>query len=94
MPKVAQNNVDHVNGGTQRSGPRHEVYVNGQKAVVVGWIGDSHPPCPKPPIHCAGNWRMVEGSSVVFINGIPKCRAGDSASCGHVTSGTPNVFVG
>jgi uncharacterized Zn-binding protein involved in type VI secretion len=91
MPKAAENNVDTVNGGTQRNGPQSTTFVAGQLWCVVGWKGDSHPPCPLPPIHCSQQWTMVQGSPTTFIEGIPVCRAGDLASCGHPTTGTPNV---
>ena len=93
MPKVVMNNIDSVNGGLQTIPVQNFVRVNGQLMVVVGWKGKSHSPCPKPAIHCAGNWSMIEGSSIVFINGIPVCRQGDHASCGHVTTGTPQIFA-
>jgi uncharacterized Zn-binding protein involved in type VI secretion len=36
---------------------------------------------------------MAEGSENVFVNGIGVCRAGDSASCGDIISGSDNVSV-
>jgi uncharacterized Zn-binding protein involved in type VI secretion len=37
---------------------------------------------------------MVKGSSTVFCNGLPACRKGDLASCGHVATGSSTVFIG
>lgn len=93
MPKAAKNNVDNVNGGTQRHGPQGSTYVEGQLWCVIGWKGDSHPPCPIPVIHCKDVWVMVQGSPNVYIEGIKVCRAGDLASCGHPTTGSPNVYA-
>jgi len=36
---------------------------------------------------------MAQGSSDVIVNGIPACRLGDPATCGHTTSGSPDVFI-
>lgn len=93
MPGAARNNIDTINGGVQLSGPQSTVNVEGQLWVVIGWKGASHPPCPKPKIHCAGNWSMVQGSSNVYAEGIPVCRAGDLASCGHATTGSSTVYA-
>lgn len=40
------------------------------------------------------NPKMVAGDTGVFINGIKICKAGDSATCGHLATGSSNVFVG
>lgn len=37
---------------------------------------------------------MIAGSKNVFINGIAVCNEGDSATCGHLATGSSNVFVG
>lgn len=37
--------------------------------------------------------KMNQGSPNVFVNGIPLCRAGDTASCGHTASGSSTVFA-
>lgn len=94
MPAAGRNNVDMVNsGGIFRSGPQGTTYVEGNLWAVVGWKGDSHPPCPVVPIHCKNQWVMVEGSPTTYIEGIPVCRIGDLASCGHdETTGSGTVF--
>lgn len=39
------------------------------------------------------NVKMIEGSSIVFINGIGVCRAGDKASCNHIAGpGSSIIF--
>ena len=59
--------------------------------AVVGCPVASHPPCPDDPAHCAAS--MAEGSSFVRIDGVPVCRAGDSASCGHAATGREWIRV-
>lgn len=93
MPGAARNNVDDVNGGLQRHGPQSTVYVEGKLWCVIGWKGDSHPPCPDPSIHCSDQWTMIEGSPNVYVESIKVCRAGDKADCGHATTGSSTVFA-
>ena len=63
------------------------VIVNGTGAVR---IGDAVKPHALGPHTSAV---MVTGSSTVFVNDIPVCKAGDLASCGHKSSGSGNVFA-
>jgi len=37
---------------------------------------------------------MIGASSKVFANGIPICRLGDPASCGHPATGSSKVIAG
>lgn len=37
---------------------------------------------------------MQGASGTVLAGGIPVCRAGDSASCGHAATGSTNVLAG
>ena len=60
--------------------------IGGRKVVLVGDAIAAHPPCPKVPVHCAAT--MAAGSSWVKIGGVPICRAGDAASCGHASTGS------
>ena len=66
------------------------VFVNGRPVVVVGDAVSPHGP-PIPP-HIGPV--MQTGSSTVSANGIPVCRAGDLANCGHTATGSQNVFAG
>lgn len=78
---------DHARG-LLLSGSNHHVIVNGSPAATRG---------TRVAGHGRGKHRsptMVQASSTVFINGIPVCRQGDSASCGHRTTGSSNVIVG
>lgn len=36
---------------------------------------------------------MATGSPDVIVNGQPACRLGDLATCGHPTTGSPDVFI-
>ena len=81
-------------GGIISFTPQSSVFVNGLLVCVVGSNGTSHPPCPKPAIHCQGAWVTTMGSSTVFIEGIPVNKMGDTDTCSHIrTSGSPDVFV-
>lgn len=56
----------------------------------VSLVGDSVAPHGIGP-HAAAV--MVEGSANLFVGGVPVCRLGDAASCGHVvTNGAANFF--
>lgn len=70
-------------------------FCNGLLIVIQGSIGTSHPPCPDPSIHCAGNWQTTSSISNVFVNNIPVTVTGDFDTCGHVRiGGSSNVIVG
>lgn len=87
MPGIARVGVDSA-GGIITGGGQSTVYANG---ALVAVLGDAVAPHGDPP-HAAAV--MVEASSSVFAGGIPVCRAGDAASCGHTASGSGNVFAG
>lgn len=57
--------------------------------MVLGDINAGH---GLPP-HLPGPDRMVSASRFVFIRGIPVCRQGDVAGCGHLTTGSSVVFT-
>lgn len=91
MPGAARVGTDTA-GGTQLGGGQGTVYVDGALWVVRGDAVASHPPCPNPPSHCAAT--MAGASATVFAGGIPVCRQGDAASCGHASTGSATVFAG
>jgi uncharacterized Zn-binding protein involved in type VI secretion len=70
------------------------VLVNGIPVATVGTKITAHgefPHGPPPPGYLPF---MVTGSSIVKINGVPVCRNGDLASCGHVAISTNTmVFI-
>ena len=86
MPGKARVTKDSA-GGTQQGLQAPTVFVNNQPVVV---LGDHVAPHGKPP-HASPV--MVEASPNVFAHGIPVCRAGDNASCGHPSTGSSNVFA-
>lgn len=86
MPGIARVGID-IAGGVQLP-LISSVFVNGALVQVLGGPVAGHGIGPHAgPI-------MATASSSVFAEGIPVCKAGDSASCGHVTSGSPNVNSG
>lgn len=76
-------------GGTQIAGGQTGVTINGDLVVVLGDPVTPHPPLPP---HTT-NPVMVEGCPNIRINGIPVCREGHKASCGHETTGRPKVRI-
>jgi len=88
MSGIARVGVDTA-GGTQLQGANTTVFVNGVPAQVLngpvaGHDDDEHDEEPT----------MVSASSSVFFQGMPVCRMGDNASCGHTSTGSSNVFAG
>jgi len=86
MPGVARVGIDTA-GGVILGGGNSHVYCNGALVVVLGDAVAGHgvPPHSAPV--------MAEGSDTVFINGIPVCRAGHKASCGHPATGSADTFA-
>jgi len=68
------------------------VKAEGEEIIVHGNSVASHAPCPTPGSHCAAT--MVAGSDDVYVGGIAVVNLGDSASCGHTSTGSTTVFVG
>ena len=77
-----------VQGGTLVNGGNRIVVANGTLVDVrgSGVAGHGSPPHSTPI--------MVGTSGTVFAQGIAVCRQGDSASCGHVATGSGTVFAG
>lgn len=91
MHRIGDSNTG---GGRITVTPQSTVFANNRLVAVNGSVGTSHPPCPKPAIHCAGAWRTTGGSPNVFINNIPVNRIGDPDTCGHSrAAGSENVYV-
>lgn len=84
MPGVACVSVDAA-GGVQLGAQAAKFKVRGNPVVVVGDAVAPHPPLPPHTTSPV----MAEGSSKFRVLGIPVCRAGHLASCGHATSGRP-----
>ncbi len=81
MPGISRVNQDTA-GGTILGALQDFVTVEGTLWSV---LGDSVAP-HGTGIHAAPV--MAEGSSFVRINGIPVCREGHAASCGHPATGS------
>lgn len=73
-------------GGTQLGGGQDWFVIPGGLVVVIGDGVASHAPCPRVPSHCAAT--MATGSSWGSIDGIAICREGDTATCGHASTGS------
>ena len=71
--------------GVQLAGGQSFFNVEGQPVVLLGDPVTPHPP-PIPP-HTAPV--MAEGSGWMRLNGIPVCREGNLANCGHASTGRP-----
>ncbi len=84
MPGVACVSVDFA-GGVQLGAKASKFKVRGNPVVVIGDAVAPHPPAPP---HTT-NPVMAEGTAKFRVNGIPVCRAGHRASCGHPTTGRP-----
>lgn len=83
MPGIAVKQLDEA-GGAQTAQPGNDwVIVENQPVVVVGSRVEPHPLLPP---HTTGP-PMVAGVGWFTIDGIPVCRAGDAAECGHTTTG-------
>lgn len=87
MAGVARAGVDSA-GGLIVGALVPSVTVNGSPIAVVGAAIAGHGDAPHSgPV-------MAAGSGTVTAGGIPICRAGDAASCGHAASGSGNVTAG
>jgi len=86
MPGIARINTDSA-GGTLIGVLAPTVFVDGNNIAVLNCAVQGHGTGP----HAAPT--MAQASSTVFANGIAVCRQGDSASCGHATSGSSDVFA-
>ena len=84
MPGVACVSVDYA-GGVQLGMQAAKFKIRGNPVVVIGDDVESHPPFPPHSSRPV----MVEGTSKFRVNGIPVCREGHKANCGHETTGRP-----
>ncbi len=75
-------------GGVVLGGSNTTVLVNGVPGAVITTPitphGDGSHATPQ----------MVGSSTSVFFSGLPVCRVGDSASCGHQATGSSDVIAG
>jgi uncharacterized Zn-binding protein involved in type VI secretion len=88
MHGVARKDVD-IARGPQIGANQDFVFVEGHLWMVLGDINQPHGPSP----HVPGPDQMVQGSPFVSIGGIPVCREGHLAGCGHPTTGSSLMFI-
>lgn len=81
MPGIACVGVDSA-GGTQLGLQAPKFRVRGNPVVVVGDKVAPHGAPPHSPLPV-----MVQGTGKFRVGGIPVCREGHLASCGHATTG-------
>ena len=74
-------------GGTIVGALQDFVTVEGTLWSVLGDPVAGH----GPVAHAGPN--MAEGSSFIRINGIPVCREGHAASCGHPATGSGSMRI-
>lgn len=82
MHGVARRGMD-VARGAQIGANQTHVTVQGVLWMVLGDVNTPHGKFP----HVPGGDNMAQGSSFVSIDGIPVCREGHLAGCGHPTTG-------
>ncbi len=75
--------------GTQIGAGQTWVYVESDWWMQLGDVNAAH---GLPP-HIPGPDAMAQGSTFVAVDGVPVCRAGHVAGCGHPTSGSNTVFM-
>ena len=82
MPGIAVQTED-VAGGKQLAGGQSKFRVRGKLAVVLGDPVEPH--APLIPKHTDPH--MAQATDKFRIQGIPTCREGHLADCGHATTG-------
>jgi len=82
MHGVARRSMD-VAAGSQIGANQAFVTVQGMLWMVLGDVNAAHGFFP----HVPGPDAMAQGSGFITINGIPVCRQGHAAGCGHTTTG-------
>lgn len=87
MAGIARVAVDFA-GGSHIGGSQNSVFVNGLPAQVIFGPVAGHGK------HEHAGPHMITASGSVYAEGKGVCRAGDVASCGHVSTGSGNVFAG
>ncbi len=70
------------------------VYIADNGDDLRLWILLHDPNVPHEPFpHVPGGDNMAEASDYVFVGGIPVCREGHKAGCGHPTTGSRFFFT-
>jgi uncharacterized Zn-binding protein involved in type VI secretion len=79
---IARKTTDTAGGGRQLAGGQPFCRVQGQLWVLIGDPVQSH------GVGVHNSPVMNQGSGFIKINGIPVCREGHLASCGHASTGS------
>ena len=87
MPGVSRDN-DTAVGDLVPS--QSSVYANNEEIIVNGDSVAPHAPLIPPHLGAS----MIAGSNKVFVENKAVVNAGDSATCGHTSTGSSDVFVG
>jgi|13_taG_2_1085334.scaffolds.fasta_scaffold16170_3 uncharacterized Zn-binding protein involved in type VI secretion len=88
---VRQGDINSA-GGRVMAGHTN-ILCNFRPVALQGSVVSAHPPCPKPPIHCAAI-AAKPGRPRVLANGIPVLVVGDVDTCGHARAqGSLNTVV-
>ena len=87
MPGITRCFTDNA-GGVVLGGSNSTVSVNGVPGAVITTPISGHGDGPH-----AAPW-MAGASTSVYFSGLPVCRVGDTASCGHIATGSSDVFAG
>ena len=87
MALATVSGVDSAGGGIITSAVQAFVSIDGRRWIVVG-----------DPVaaHGSGSHNsatMAAGAGFVSIDGVPVCRLGDAATCGHTATGSGFVDV-
>lgn len=84
MPGISICNMDTA-GGLILPGTQSKFFYRGQPAATVG--------SPVSPHGGHIGAVMVQGSTKMFITGIPAVYQGCRASCDHTATGRPDFFI-
>lgn len=80
--------AESVAGGVITGPGATKFTLEGKKVSLKGDAVSGHGDSPhNAPV-------MVQGSSKLFVGGVPVVLAGHSASCGHTANGNPKMTVG
>lgn len=82
MPGIAVASLDSA-GGAQLAGGQDWFRVESELVVLLGDPVTPH--APFIPLHTSPV--MAAGSDWMTIDGVPVCRAGHTANCGHASTG-------
>jgi uncharacterized Zn-binding protein involved in type VI secretion len=83
MPKISKIGIDTAGGLLLSNVASCNVYINGAQVALQGALIKPHGD--------HSNATMTSSSGSVFVNGVGVVREGDTASCGHVATGSSPI---